>query len=392
MGQGDPVTAVVVGVCLAILAVGCGGGGDEQGGIVSPTADVTAPEETSERTPRATPTAMSPKEEYRAMMLGLLPEIDQIFSVEWPQALGTEPRFGEEWQDAVSRLVARIEGFATRVDAMEPPEDFAVSHALYVDSINGMAEAVRKVLVAGPRQDLEGLQEALADTQIADQLMAEAFKVFATPSPTATRTAYPTVVPPREDRASLEAVLRLAIPGLEQLPSGFVLEREVFETNEEEVADATQLDPSLDELEAWGRLLGFATEYDRSGFDQRLRLEVEIFKTVGGATDAFRSETARVDTEESEAEAREALGASTAEFDRMSFVNLGDESNAFRGVMTIPRSGSGEIQLILHSIGLRREYLVGYIQVWSIASSTPSIEELETIGRALDDGMKVALE
>jgi len=273
---------------------------------------------------------------------------------------------------------------------MEPPEEFAVSHALLVDSFNRMAEAVRKVRVAGPNQDLEGLQEAMADIEIANQLLEEGFKEFETASPTPTRTAQGTVVPPPEESAALETLLRSAVPGLGQLASGFVLEREAFETNEEKVADATELDPSLEDLEAWGRLLGFVTEYDRPDYGQKLRLEVEVFKTAGGAAEAFAAATAIVETEEFAAEAREALGASTAEFDRISFVSLGEESNAFRGVMTVPRPGSGEIQLIAHSIGARREYLVGYIQVWSASGSTPSMEELETLSRALDERMKEA--
>lgn len=198
--------ALAVAAMALILLAGCGGGGEE-GQIgptvpseVSPTA-VPSPAATATvkaalssgskavgrdmaralrilgggtaavETPAGTPTA---SEEYRAEMLRLLPDVEQIFSVDWPAALGTEPLGGEAWQEEVSRLAASIDSLRVRAEMVEAPEDWAVSHALLINSLSKMAEAVREVRIAGATRDADLMKEAMADTEIAFALLAEA--------------------------------------------------------------------------------------------------------------------------------------------------------------------------------------------------------------------------
>jgi uncharacterized protein with PIN domain len=193
---------------------------------------------------------------------------------------------------------------------------------------------------------------------------------------------------PPGDRAGLESLLRSATPGLEQLPSGFALESQKFETNEEDAADRTELDPSLEDLEAWGRLLGYTVNYRRDYGDGRyvlLRLAVDVYKTAEGAARDFHAESAVPEREEFKVDLQQSFGASSLEIERISFPSLGEESNAFRLELAIPQMG--QIRLVAHAIGVLRGYLTANIEVWGTADSTLSMNELETIARVLDERM-----
>jgi hypothetical protein len=129
-------------------------------------------------TPRETPTA---SEDYRAEMVRLLPDVEQIFSVEWVEALGKEPRGGEAWQEAVDALAARVDGLRVRIEMLEAPDDWAVSHALMVDSLSKTAEAVREVRIAVTNGDTQGVKDALADVQNATAIWHEAMEQMPAP-------------------------------------------------------------------------------------------------------------------------------------------------------------------------------------------------------------------
>jgi len=161
-------------IAAAVLA-GCGGGQEEQ---VAPTASPQV-EPTALPTVAAaivaTPTERATtSEEYRAEMVNLLPDVTQIFSVEWPEALGKEPLGDKAWQEAVDALAARVDGLRVRIEMMEAPGDFAVSHALMIDSLSKTSEAVREVRIAITNGDAQGLKDALADVQNAMAIWHEA--------------------------------------------------------------------------------------------------------------------------------------------------------------------------------------------------------------------------
>jgi len=173
---------LAVAAMALILLVGCGGG-EEEGQIaptaspqVSPTAMPTVAA-AAVATPAETSTA---SEEYRAEMVRLLPDVTQIFSVEWPEALGTEPLGGEAWQEAVSALAARVDGLRVRIEMIEAPEDFAVSRALMIESLTKTAEALRKVRGVA-YGDAQGLRDALADVQNAMAIWHEAMEQVPAP-------------------------------------------------------------------------------------------------------------------------------------------------------------------------------------------------------------------
>jgi hypothetical protein len=113
-------------------------------------------------------------------MARLLPDVTQIFSVEWPEALGTEPAGGEVWQEAVSALAARVDGLRVRIEMIEAPEDFAVSRALMIESLTKTAEALRKVRGVA-YGDAQGLRDALADVQNAMAIWHEAMEQVPAP-------------------------------------------------------------------------------------------------------------------------------------------------------------------------------------------------------------------
>jgi len=165
---------------IAAVLVGCGG--KQEGQIaptaspqVSPTAMPTVAAAAAAAVATATETSTA-SEEYRAEMVSLLPDVTQIFSVEWPEALGKAPLGGEAWQEAVDALAARVDGLRVRIEMMEAPEDFAVSHALMVDSLSKTAEAVREVRIAVTNGDTQGLKDALADVQNAMAIWHEAME------------------------------------------------------------------------------------------------------------------------------------------------------------------------------------------------------------------------
>lgn len=172
--------ALVVGASALLAA--CGGGGQPEAtptpvatAAPSPVA-TTAPAVTS-RPSVAEPSATAqgaPEEQYKKELQEVVQDAAQVYGVDWPQAFGVTPVFGQEWQEAMSGLAAKVEALSMRVAAMEPPDRFARSHALLDAATSKMADAVRKTRVAGATQDEAGLQEALADSQIGNALMDEA--------------------------------------------------------------------------------------------------------------------------------------------------------------------------------------------------------------------------
>jgi len=174
---GKVLGALAALVIAAAVLAGCGGG---QEGQIAPTV---SPQVSATALPTIAPAAVATpterpttSEEYRAEMLRLLPDIEQIFSVEWPEALGTEPLGGEAWQEAVSALAARIDGLRVRIEMLEVPDDWAVSHALMVDSLSKTAEAVREARIAFTSRDAQGIRDAVADVQNAFAVLDEATK------------------------------------------------------------------------------------------------------------------------------------------------------------------------------------------------------------------------
>jgi len=133
-------------VATAVVLVGCGGKQEEQ---IAPTVLLEA-------SPTAMPTvvaarlppraAQSTPEEYRAAMSPLVSEGEQIFH---------EP--SREMREAVA---AKIDALRVRIQMIEPPDRWAVSHALMVDSLRQAANGMRGEGIAQTTGDLQALHVA----------------------------------------------------------------------------------------------------------------------------------------------------------------------------------------------------------------------------------------
>lgn len=152
---------LVIGLLALLILSGCGGGQQ-----MEPTIGSTFEPKTPETSALA----------YLAEMRDFASDIDQIFGREWPEALATEPIGDKEWQNAVSRLAARIDGLRFRMEEMNPPKEYRVSHKLIIDSLSDTGDAMRQVRIAGAMGDVEGLQEASATIEGALALLTEAVR------------------------------------------------------------------------------------------------------------------------------------------------------------------------------------------------------------------------
>lgn len=111
---------------------------------------------------------------YRLELKDVPADVNSIFGEEWPTALSTEPVGGEEWQQAVNTLTGKIAGIAIRLDTLTPPPGERQNHALLVESMTRTAAAMYDVSIAGRQGDVEALQKASTEIDIALEILREA--------------------------------------------------------------------------------------------------------------------------------------------------------------------------------------------------------------------------
>jgi hypothetical protein len=233
-----------------------------------------------------------------------------------------------------------------------------------------------------------------------------------TPAPTATPTlasqtiAAATTVAAAEDRREVEALLRAAALRLEDLPSGFTLDEEKFTTNEQEAEGGSAYSggPTLEDLNRFGRILGYEADYSQEvslgsllGGTLFLQATTVVYRDSAGARDAF--EFVRQRTSDPElAKAFEASVAGSAgevrdaSISPMSFAEVGDDRIAFEMKFTMHDPDLNvDFDYVVQLVGIRRGRGIGSVTVLAITSPSP-VQELEELARTSDERLRDALE
>jgi hypothetical protein len=216
----------------------------------------------------------------------------------------------------------------------------------------------------------------------------------------------PAATPALADRAELEALLKSMVLGSEDLPSGFTLQEEKFETNEEAAVDYPDgVEQGLADYARWGRLLGYQASYSTGVSLATLMTGGTIYIMVGttlyekpeGASEAMADAKDRVlDTEERakllEEFKKENPDWKDAQLAPMSFADVGDDTFAYQLTGTVSGGESGvEVTVVGQFVVVRRERAIGTVAA-SAVQGPSSIQELEDMARKLDQRMKEALQ
>jgi hypothetical protein len=96
-----------------------------------------------------------------------------------------------------------------------------------------------------------------------------------------------------ESESSLEQALRRMVLQAEDLPQGFVQRDELITTNEYQASLSADPEARKDQLENWGRLLGYEVTYQPAGAVaqespvQGINVSSSLYRTEEGAGDAF---------------------------------------------------------------------------------------------------------
>jgi hypothetical protein len=233
----------------------------------------------------------------------------------------------------------------------------------------------------------------------------------ATPSPAvhataalASPTIATTTAAAAEDRPEVEALLRAAALRLEDLPSGFTLDEEKFTTNEESATEGPSGGPTLEDLNRWGRILGYEADYSQEvslgsllGGTLFLQATTVVYRDSAGARDAFEFTRQRTSDPEFAKEFEASVAGSAGEvrdasISPMSFAEVGDDRIAFEMKFTIHNPDlNTDFPYVVQIVGIRRGRGVGAVTVLAITSPSP-VQELEDLARTLDKRLKDALE
>jgi hypothetical protein len=216
----------------------------------------------------------------------------------------------------------------------------------------------------------------------------------------------PSPTPSVETRAELEALLKSMALTLEDLPSGFTLDEEKFETNEEAAKDYPDgEEQGLADYARWRRLLGYEASYSTevslatlmTGGTIAIQISTVLHEDSEGASEAI----ARVEERLSDPEQRARLveefekenpNFEDVELDLMSFAQVGDDTAAYQVAGNLRDVGSGtEVAAVYQLVAMRRGRGLGAVMVAAAQGPSP-IEELEAMARKLDQRMKEALE
>jgi len=262
------------------------------------------------------------------------------------------------------------------------------------------ALAVFLVACGGGGDDNDNEPSPTATTSAAGEPQATA----AAASPTA---ATPTAEATVEDRPEVEALLKAAALRLEDLPSGYTLDDETFSTNEESAEDESELlgGPTLEDLNRFGRILGYEASYSQEaspstlleGGTLFLQVTTTVYRDSAGARDAFEFTRQRTSDPEF-AKAFEASVAGSAgevrdaSISPMSLAEVGDDRIAFEMKFTMHNPDlNTDFHYVVQLVGIRRGRGVGAISVFAVTSPSP-VGELEDLARTLDKRLKDALE
>ena len=231
-------------------------------------------------------------------------------------------------------------------------------------------------------------------------------------SPAAAATAAATGAAPTseatvENRDEVEALLKAASLKQEDLPEGYTLDEEGFTTNEEAVGETSApSDPTLEDLNEFGRILGYDTTYSNleeslnalsEGGTLSIDVSTTLYEDSDGADDAFEFVRDQATDEEfledyKESTAIPGVEITNATISEISIPELGDKRLALEITVSAHSSElDQDFDFIAQVAGIRRDRMIGSVTVLAFNATSPG-QDLEDLARTLDERMKDALE
>ena len=221
-------------------------------------------------------------------------------------------------------------------------------------------------------------------------------------SPTVTSAAAPA-----EDRARVEELLKTAALRAEDLPEGFTLDEEKFVTNEESASKESAFPgaPTLDDLNRFGRILGYEAGYhpeESLGLPPAgtvsFLVTTDIYRDSEGAGEHFDlvrrqpSDPGFVKAFEEQFAGSDDVDLRDASISSISLAKVGDDRMAFeiKFKARYPDLDS-ELDLIAQLVAVRRGRAIGAATALAVGSPSP-LGESEDLAHELDERLKDALE
>ncbi len=229
------------------------------------------------------------------------------------------------------------------------------------------------------------------------------------PSPTtgAPMTAAPMTTVTAADQSQAEALAKAATLQVGDLPQGFVLKDEQFTTNEQAAQRQSGLPnaPTVDDLNRWGRMLGYEATYTAESLSGTGTLIVQtathVYRDADGANqyfDAFR-QLASSDSQLlqaasgifQQAQEGEATNTRDVTLSRLSFPEIADGQLAFELKVTAYVGTIGAaIDEYTSFFAIRQGRGIATVLTMALGSPTPE-QDLLNLARASDERLKGAL-
>jgi hypothetical protein len=225
------------------------------------------------------------------------------------------------------------------------------------------------------------------------------------PEPEETGVA-PTAEGTVENRDEVEALLKAASLKLEDLPEGFVLDQDEFTTNDEASVEAGGVNqPTLEDFENWGRVLGYDATYSDpdaltsllEGGTLSLTVSTTLYEDSDGAGQALDYVRDQAEDPQFLQDFEDTIASATMEvqdasIDPISLANLGDDRQAYEMSIKAHSTDLNEdFEFIAQLMGIRRDRLIGAVTLITINTSPPE-GQLEDLARTLDGRMDDALD
>jgi hypothetical protein len=217
----------------------------------------------------------------------------------------------------------------------------------------------------------------------------------------------PTPVPTAATSAERDAagpILMASALVAADLPEGFTLDEEEYQSNEESIDREREYAAvaTLEDLNRWGQILQYIATYSRTtpptltGATLSLREITSLYRDEAGARSAFEFERTRSYNAERLLDAlpwpaNSNLNAGAASVSPISVSGMGDDRAAVQIEVTgtLPGVGS-ELKFYGQLLLVRRAREIGSVATVAVGSPHP-VKELEDLARLLDERMKDAL-
>ena len=227
----------------------------------------------------------------------------------------------------------------------------------------------------------------------------------ASPEPEETGAA-PTAEGTVENRDEVEELLNAAALQPEDLPEGFVLDEDMFTTNDDASLEAGGVNqPTLEDFNNWGRVLGYDATYSDpdaltsllEGGTLSLTVTTTLYEDSDGAGEALDYVRDQAEDPQFLQDFEDTIASSTmevteADISPISLAELGDDRQAYE--MSIKAHSTDldeDFEFIAQLMGIRRDRLIGAVTLITINTSPPE-GQLEDLARTLDGRMDDALD